>query len=437
MMENADVLLVYPPHRKITFVSSIPHLSAYAKKMGFSVDALDAPTLGLDVHDIVDYVGATNPRSVGISIPFTPLAESGLLLVKLLNKIHPEIPLIVGGVHVTLHPHEFTDYAFICKGDGEGVLNYFLRLLNQEDLGEPRILEIPFPIEEIEPPDWGIVASGKYQLVLPTGERGFPIQGSRGCVYNCIFCASTLLYAHGIQYKTMEQIDREISNGIKRFGFKAISFRDENITLNRERFLEYCDYLKEHSIIWWAQTRANLVDEEMMIIAKDSGCRGITLGVETGDPYVMKMIKKGVTLEQVEEAFRILKKVGLGTAANFMIGHPWDTLGTVERTLEFADKIDPDYLGVQIATPFPATEFRKIAFEQGANLKENWGNYDTARKDNYTPPGLKGFDLSKMRDQMEWRWFNLKPSRFWIILKDRRSLKAKLRYLKRMWCLKK
>jgi radical SAM superfamily enzyme YgiQ (UPF0313 family) len=436
-MMNADILLVYPPHRKITFVSSIPHLSAYAKKMGFTVDALDAPTLGLDIHDIVDHVGATKPRSIGISVPFTPLGESALKLVKQLKKFYPNTPLIVGGVHATLCPHEFTDYAFVCKGDGEGVLNYFLRLLDQEDLGEPRILEIPFPIEEIEPPDWGIVASEKYQLVLPTGERGFPIQGSRGCVYDCVFCASPILFNHCIQYKTMEQIEREISNGIKRFGFKAISFRDENITLNRERFLEYCSYLKENSIIWWAQTRANLVDEELMEIAKDSRCRGITLGVETGDPYVMKMIKKGVTLEQVEEAFRILKKAGLGTAANFMIGHPWDTIGTVERTLDFADKIDPDYLGLQIATPFPATEFRKIAFEQGSNLKENWGNYNTTKNNNYTPPALEGFDLARMRDQIEWRWFMRKPSRFLIILKDRRSLKAKLRYLRRMWGLKK
>jgi radical SAM superfamily enzyme YgiQ (UPF0313 family) len=437
---NKDVLLIYPPHFKIAFVSSIPHLAAYAKKQGFTVDALDAPTLGWDMHDIVDYIGATEPRSIGISIPFTNMGESGLKLIKQIKKFYPRIPLIVGGVHPTLCPEEFVEYAIVCKGDGETVFGQFLNGVKVGSFGPEGfmngVMEGPVPIEDIEPPDWNVVSSHKYEIHLPTGEKAFPIQGSRGCVYNCVFCSSKLLFAGGVQYKTMEQINNEIQQGIATFGVKAIIFRDENITLNLDRFLDYCEYLKERNIIWWAQTRANLINKDLAKVAKESGCVGISIGVETGDPYVMKKIQKGVTLKLVEEAFRVLKEANLKTAANFMIGHPWDTPGSVERTLDFAHKIDPNYLGIQIATPFPGTDFRKIVFEQGIKLDTKWGNYHTS-KVNYTPPGLKGFDLVQLRDQIYWRWFKRKPSRLLFEFNSRKSLKAKLRFIRNVWRMQK
>jgi radical SAM superfamily enzyme YgiQ (UPF0313 family) len=432
-MKKADILLVYPPHRKITFVSSIPHLSAYAKKKGFIVDALDAPTLGLDIHDIVDYVGFSNPRSIGISVPFTSLGESALKLVQRLNKFYPEIPLIVGGVHATLCPHEFTDYAFVCLGDGEGVLNYFLNRVVFGALGEPRILERAFPIEDIEPPEWGIVASEKYQLVLPTGERGFPIQTSRGCPFFCIFCSSRLLFNGKIQHKTINQVDKEIKQGMLRFGSNYIVFRCENFTIDKNWFIELCHYLKVNEIKWWAQTNANLMNEEYAKIAKDSGCVGFSIGIETADPIIMKKIKKGITLDQGRRAFKILKDAGLHSAVNFIIGLPWDNMESVQKMIDYADEVDPDYFGLQIAIPFPETEFRKIALEQGAELSENWSSYNTTRKDVYIPPGLKGHDLSKLRDKIEWSWFMRKPSRFFIILSDKRNLKAKFRFIRRMF----
>ena len=421
-----------PPHRKVDFVSSIPQLSAYAKKKGFKVDALDAPTLGLTIQEIVDYLRETKPRSVGVSIPFTPLASSGLELVKRICWEFPDLPLIVGGIHPTLCPEEFVDYAFVCQGDGENALVNFLHWVQGNYPMPNRILKIPMNIEAIETPDWGIVEAEKYTMVMPTGERAFPVQGSLGCPFNCVFCSSNLLFDGKVRFKSIEQVDKEICAGINQFGFKNIVFRDENITLNRKRFLELCRYLKEKKMSWWGQTRAHLLDDEIAEIAKDSGCQGLSIGVETGDPYVMKMIQKGETLEQIEKGFRILKKAGLRSVANFMIGHPWDTPETVQRTLTFADKIDPDYFGIQIATPFPGTKFREIVIEQGYELKENWGNYDTGKKDNYVPPGLAGLDIERMRAKIYWDWFMLKPSRFLTVLLDKGSLRFKLRDIRRL-----
>ncbi len=270
--ERADILLIYPPYyRRMDFVSSIPHLSAYAKKRGFKVDALDAPALGLDVHDIVDYVGFSKPRSVGVSIPFTPLATQGKELVRKLAKFYPDLPLIVGGVHPTLCPEEFMNYAIVCVGDGENALVSFLHCVTGNYPMPFRILKIPIEIEAVEPPDWEAVEWSRYSLRLPTGERGFPVQGSLGCPFNCVFCSSNLLFGGKVRFKTLEQVDKEIREGIKQFGFKNVVFRDENITLDKQRFIELCSYLKENKITWWAQTRAHLLDDLIAEIANNSG----------------------------------------------------------------------------------------------------------------------------------------------------------------------
>jgi radical SAM superfamily enzyme YgiQ (UPF0313 family) len=434
LIKGADILLVYPPHRKITFVSSIPHLSAYAKKKGFKVDCLDVPTLKLSIQDVIEYVKLTDPRSVGISIPFTPLASKGLELIKELKKHFPNMPLIVGGIHPSICPDEFKKYATVCIGDGERALISFLENMERNKMWglETPILKIKTPITEVEAPDWKAVEYEKYQLVLPTGETCFPIQTSRGCPFDCIFCSSRFLFEGKIFQKTMAQVDKEIQDGIKLFNSKCIVFRCENFTINKKWFIELCSYLKQNKIMWWAQTNANLINEEFARIAKNSGCRGFSIGIETADSFIMKKIKKGITLDQGRRAFKILKNAGLCSAVNFIIGHPWDTVETVQKIIDYADEVDPDYFGLQIATPFPGTEFRKIVIEQGIELKENWSNYLTSMKDNYTPLGLIGFDLTKIRDKVEWKWFIRKPSRFLNILRDKRSLKSKLRFVRRM-----
>lgn len=433
-MTRADILLVYPPYEKIDFVSSIPYLAGYAREKGFDVDALDSLTLGLTVKEIIAYVKQTRPRSVGVSIPFTPLAKSGLELVKELNRVYPDLPLIVGGVHPTLCPDEFTKYATVCIGYGERSLVRFLETMDiykQWNIKTPK-LKINTLIEEIAVPEWNSVEADDYKLVLPTGDRAAPIQTSRGCMGKCVFCASPILSGGRVRFKTIDQVKNEIGVAVRRFGVWCFSFRDENFTLNKERFKEICAYLKSIKAGWWAQARADLINREMADIARDSGCLGFSIGVETGDAHIMKMIKKGVTLENVEEAFKMLRAAGLLSCGLFMLGHAGDTPETVKNTLDFADKIDPDYFGIVIATPFPGTEFRAECLRQGAELSEDWSDYVT-NKVTYTPPGLAGYDLLKMLNKIEFKWYARKPKRILVRVRGSNGFRAKLRFLRRLW----
>jgi radical SAM superfamily enzyme YgiQ (UPF0313 family) len=295
-----------------------------------------------------------------------------------------------------------------------------------------RILNIPTPVQDIEAPDWGCVESDKYQMITANGKKAFPVQGCVGCPFNCIFCSSNKLFGGKVSFKSMKQVHEEIEAGIKKFETKNIVFRDENMTLNRERFAKLCSYLKENKISWWAQTRANLITDELAYLAKDSGCIGFSIGVETGDSYIMEKIRKGITLEEAKEAFKIIRNAGLLSASNFMIGHPWDTPETVQKSIDFADQLDSDYMGVQISTPFPGTDLRIEAAILEGGLTEDWGNYQTSKSNNFQPPGLKGYDLVEIRNRFQWEWFIRKPSRFFRFMFDHRSIRLKIREIRRM-----
>ena len=393
---RADILLLYPPTDDILdYQPSIPCLASYLVKHGFKVDALDAPALGLTIEEIRSYVKENPPKTIGISTPFTPLAKTGIETVKALKKSFPKIPVICGGVHPTCVPEEILDYAdFVCIGEGEITLKEFLeRYLKGEDCRKELV-----NLDSLPPPLWDIVAVDKYKEYLPTGEKAMPIILSRGCPFSCNFCANWFLSCRTVRYRKMEDVIQQIKHYIKKYKVKAFDFHDENFTLNRKRVLEFCDELikEKLGIHWWAQTRANLLDPEILRKMKEAGCVGISIGVESGDEEVLRKIHKGVTLEEMKRAVKMIKEAKLISCADFMIGHPWDTPETVLATIRFADELDVDFLGYALAQPYPKTELRKTAEEQGAILTNDWSKYITSNV-TYIPPGLKGYDLKVIR----------------------------------------
>ena len=422
---NVDILLLYPPGKTLHFQSSIPTLAAYVKKEGITVDALDSPALGYGIPEILEYVERTRPKRIGVSIPFTPLAKSGLDTVISLKTRFPNTPLIVGGVHPTLCPDEFTPYAnAVCTGEGEIALTEFIKN------GRMPINHM-VDLDCIPIPDWDIVKSQKYRLTLQTGTPAVPIQASRGCPFHCNFCSNGFLSNRQVRYKSIPNVIDEINHLTKKFNVKAVIFRDENFTLNRDRVFALCKAL-ESSIEWWAQTRANLVDLELLNVMREAGCIGVSIGVETGNTHILRRIQKGVTLNQIEEAFNTLRKARLLTSANFIIGHPWDTPWTVYETMKFAHKLDPDYVGFALATPYPKTELRETAIEMGTITSQNWEDYYTNRV-TYIPPGLEGHDLLKLKNQVESYFYTRKPSRLLKKLDKKKGLRNRLGFLKRIF----
>jgi radical SAM superfamily enzyme YgiQ (UPF0313 family) len=156
------------------------------------------------------------------------------------------------------------------------------------------------------------------------------------------------------------------------FRAKEIVFSDETFTQNFKRTDEILEEILarglERKIRWTAQTRVDRVDYELFMKLKRAGCYKIELGVESGNAEILKAIKKGISLEQVERGVELAKKASLLVGCSFILGHPFETRKTIQDTIDFIVKLNPHHVSVGIMVPYPGTRIYEMA-------KRGEGNY--------------------------------------------------------------
>ena len=124
--------------------------------------------------------------------------------------------------------------------------------------------------------------------------------------------------------------------------------------------------------------RVNTVNEDLLKLMKSAGCVRVEFGVESGDPEVLKKIKKAVTIEQIENAHALARKVGLSVGSFVMVGNIGEDFSSIVKTKDLLEKIDTDDIFIAIATPFPGTELYKVAHHNGWLLSNDWSAYVTS-----------------------------------------------------------
>ncbi len=126
-------------------------------------------------------------------------------------------------------------------------------------------------------------------------------------------------------------------------------------------------------IIWYCNTRVDLVDDDLLKILYNGGCRGISYGIESGSQKILDNAKKGTTVEQAENAIRWAKEAGIKVYCSFILGLPCENWSTVEETIEFVKRTLPTGAQFNIAVPYPGTELYKIALDKGWSKEgTNW-----------------------------------------------------------------
>lgn len=129
-------------------------------------------------------------------------------------------------------------------------------------------------------------------------------------------------------------------------------------------------------IPWITEMRCNNVTFEMLKTMKKAGCIKILYGVESGNQEILNRSKKGITLKQIRDAFKLTKKAGIKSHATFMFGLPGETKETINQTIEFAKELNADTIQCSIALPYPGTDFYELAKKKG-NLKvKDWLDFD-------------------------------------------------------------
>ena len=418
---STDLLLIYPPY-SIKFYQPVglAQLAGYLTAKGYNIEVIDAVASGYSFNEVISLIKKCDPIVIGISIPFSEMVDSGKQMLKLCREYFPNTLLLCGGYHVRIRPEDIASYCDLAViGEGEVTTSEILeRYLSEQDLNaidgtvyknehsiifnNPRKLlkdiNLSFPA-------WNLMPFRQYNMTmyLSTKEKAFPLQTGYGCPFACTFCCNSKI-KEPIRYKDIDHVIAEIQNVIDNYGVRAFHIWDETFTLDRARVEEFCYKVIDLNIHWSAQTRANLLSYDLLTLMKDAGCVRISIGVESGDPDILKSINKKIKLEEVVDTINLARKVGIISYAGFMIGHPDDTLETIWNTMKFAKKLNPDFVGFRIAIPYPGCVFGDIALHKGRLLTDDLSKY---RDDNvvYIPEGLEGYDLKKLQ-KAAYDYFN-------------------------------
>jgi radical SAM superfamily enzyme YgiQ (UPF0313 family) len=185
---------------------------------------------------------------------------------------------------------------------------------------------------------------------------------------------------------------------------REIFFDDDTFTWQKSRVLELCKKFKPLGFTWSCNSRVN-VDYETLRAMKEAGCRLFVVGFESGDPTVLKNIKKGATVEQALSFMKDCKRLGITVHGDFQIGHPGETHETIERTIQFAMMLDPQTMQVSISHPYPGTEFFRYLQEKGYLVTADMTDECGHQLPNLQYPGLSRKEIVDAVENFYGRYY--------------------------------
>lgn len=466
------ILLIKPPEKevytKVPTVAGIAQpmglacIAAYVREHGFNdISILDCEALQIGVNEIKDHI-SKDVKLVGLT-SVTPTLKNAVAIMKAAKETNPVCVTVLGGDHVTAVSIEtleaFPEIDFGIFGEGEITFLELLGQLEKKDKNFSNIKGLVYrengKIQKNDErpliPDINILPMPAYDLLpmekyLPPAHHAMFTQKGvrlspftiffslRGCPYGCKYCASKVMWARKVRYRSVEKTMEEIDYLIKNYGIKCLEFNDENFIINKHRMEIIIQELKkrkeEHGVYWNCLTRVDSVDAKTLKDMKEAGCYFIRFGVESGDQGILNAMDKGITVEQIKHAFKLTNEAGIACSASFIIGYPGETKETFRRTLDLAKEIDPTLAFFFVAIPIVGTDLYKEAKEKGLILNHDWNGWvQMAESSIMRTEQLSPEELIKMRNQT-YREFYLRPKYIFKLLKNVHTKEQFLFYIK-------
>ncbi|MFC1735683.1 B12-binding domain-containing radical SAM protein [Candidatus Hydrogenedentota bacterium] len=372
------------------------YTAALLKREGFEVDAIDCAVDAINEEEFLHRLGESAPDLIVFEIA-TPSFEQDCRTLKGVRE-QTNAPVVLIGAHPTIFPSEtmvkMTEADFIAHGEYEMTILDLTRTLKENGelakvagltwrRGDDVVTNAPRPvIEDLDSlpwPDRELFPQERYHESTYYALPWITMISSRGCPFKCIYCSwPQTMYGHKYRARSAKSVVDELEFCQKHYKPGEVFFDDDTFTIGKPRVMEICREIKARklNVIWTCMGRVDTVDREMLDAMYGAGCRRIKFGVETGDPEVMKVIKKGLDLTRVKQAFVDAKEAGLEVHGTFMIGLPTDTHESVRRTIDLAVSMPQDSVQFSIATPFPGTEFFDMCDKNDWLVTRDWRHFD-------------------------------------------------------------
>ncbi len=421
-------------------------LASIARRAGYPVSIIDAAAEGLTQDEVLERM---HRQQDGAAPGFIGLTTTTLTtlpaerLAQVVRQRWPETIVAIGGPHATAIPEETLrrcpafDLVAIHEGD-ETILDILLAVgQGSRDFtsipgivcrtSDGEIVRTPArplfkDLDTLDFPAWDLLNDfpEKYNPgFFKVGQvPSVSFVSSRGCPFECSFC-DTSVFGQKIRSHTAEYMADLFEFVHKRFGIRDVTFEDDTFMVYRKNVERFCELLgrKNLHMTWACNSRVNLAKPDLLKTMKAAGCWHISYGIESGSQEILDHENKRLQLEQVHEGILNTRKAGIAAKGFFIVGHPRETLETLQATYRLTQDVPFSDISVTCMTPFPGSPLSKIAHEYGT-FDNDWTKMNLLTPV-FIPHGLTADDLQYWQKKI-LRSFYFRP-------------KTLFDYTKRVW----
>lgn len=445
-------------------------LAAWVEEKGHTAFIHDCYAFPGDDDLILDLIEKESPEFVGFTATTSSFLDA-IRIAEMVKQRFPSVTILFGGAHISavresiMQQYPIIDFGVIGEGentllslmewegegpytisglmyrwDGQVVFNGFLK---KDELIE--LDDLPFPAyDKLK----GYPEAYKLPLFNYPKAPNTTVVSSRGCPYTCSYCDRTV-FKQSYRFNTPKYMMRLVNHLHDKYGIRHINFYDDLFTLHKKRVREFCKLMEESklNITFNIAARAEHLDMEILQMLKKAGCWMISLGIETGDPEILKMHRSHSDLDVTREKVELIRKAGIRVKGLFIMGLPGETEESIDNTFDYALGLPLNDLNLAKYTPFPGSPSYTDVRDFG-DFNEKWELMNCTNFV-FVPKGLSKerlevrykefyrrhferphilFDYATMMWRSPNSWYrllaNLKD--FWKVRKDYKEVSSKL-----------
>jgi radical SAM superfamily enzyme YgiQ (UPF0313 family) len=354
-------------------------VGAVLKENHYDVEILDWHEVNKTPERVKEVLAEKKPDVVGFSV-LHGNRWGAIDIARTVKQLDAKTQVVFGGIGATfLWEHllaHFPEVDVVVLGEGErtflSLVRHFERKQDQAMAGirgiayreNGEILKTvqSGPIKDLD------------SLPIPSEHFLYQhVSSSRGCAWNCRFCGSQEFWGRNIRWRSPENFVEELEM-LFRKGVSFFYFSDDTFTLDPKRVIEICKRIIEKNlrVSWYAISRVDHVEEEMLFWMRRAGCIQISYGVESGSQKIRKALGKPVRTDQIKRAFALTTRYGILSRAYFIYGAPGETWQTIQETIDLMDEIKPLSAIFYILDIFPGTRLYSELKKRHAITEDIW-----------------------------------------------------------------
>ncbi len=358
----------------------VAYLSGPLKKAGFTdIHFVDAMTNHLSDEDLRAKMVELQPDVIGTTA-ITPSIYKAEEVLRIASEAVPEAVRVLGGIHATFMYKQVLSEApwidVIVRGEGEEIFLNLITMISERQWPAQRYelkglafrdgdrivaTEAAPTVKDLDSlePDWSLLEWDKY-IYVPLGVKVAIPNMARGCPFTCSFCSQWKFW-RDYRVRDPRKVVDEIEHLVNEHGVGFFILADEEPTINRKKFVQFCQELIDRGlpdkIKWGINTRVTDImrDKELLAFYREAGLVHVSLGTEAAAQLKLDQFNKETKVEENKEAIRLLREADIFVEAQFIVGLDNETEETLEETYKMAWDWQPDLANWAMYTPWPFT----------------------------------------------------------------------------------